>query len=98
GRHVVDVDDRDHFQEDQIPAAERLFDMRAALAHDGMPPIATSFVSRYSSRPSAPASRPRPLSFQPTNGASIDCGVHSLTPTIPNSSRSAVRIAAARLF
>src|SRR5205814_2048363 len=62
------------------------------------PPRATSLVSMYSSRPSAPASRPSPLSFQPTNWASTACGVHSFTPTIPNSNRSEARIAVRRSF
>src|SRR5580698_2447991 len=58
------------------------------------PPNAISLVSRYSSKPSAPPSRPIPLSFHPVKGTSVLCGVHSFTPTMPNSRRSAVRMAA----
>jgi hypothetical protein len=57
------------------------------------PPKAMSLVSEYSSSPSVPDSRPMPLSFQPVKGTSVLCGAHSLTPTKPNSRRSAVRIA-----
>src|SRR5207237_6700844 len=72
---------------------------RHHVLHDHQrPPKAMSLVSMYSSRPSAPASRPSPLSFQPTNGASTACGVHSLTPIIPNCSCSAARVSVRRSF
>ncbi len=57
---------------------------------------ATYVVSRYSSIPSKPPSRPNPLAFTPPNGAA---GLETrpvLMPTMPKSSDSASRIVRAR--
>src|SRR6185437_13101534 len=54
------------------------------IAHDNSPSaIETYFVSRYSSIPSRPPSRPIPLSLKPPNGACAVEGTPSFTPTIP---------------
>ncbi len=51
----------------------------------------TSLVSRYSSRPTWPPSRPMPDSPIPPNGAAADVGLMSLIPMIPNRRPSAIR-------
>ena len=53
---------------------------------------ATYVVSRYSSMPSKPPSRPNPLCFTPPNGAAGLEISPVLMPTMPNSSASARRI------
>ena len=58
--------------------------------------IATYVVSRYSSIPSKPPSRPNPLAFTPPNGAA---GLETrpvLMPTMPKSSDSASRMVRSR--
>ena len=58
--------------------------------------VATYVVSRYSSMPSKPPSRPKPLAFTPPNGAAGLDSRPVLTPTMPNSSASATLIVRAR--
>ena len=57
----------------------------------------TSLVSRYSSRPWTPPSRPRPLYLMPPNGAAAAVGLMSLMPTMPNWRASLIRVALAML-
>ena len=63
---------------------------------EGQPGMATYVVSRYSSMPSKPPSRPKPLAFTPPNGAAGLDSRPVLTPTMPNSSDSATLIVRAR--
>ena len=58
--------------------------------------IATYVVSRYSSIPSKPPSRPNPLAFTPPNGAAGLETSPVLMPTMPKSSDSASRMVRAR--
>ena len=58
----------------------------------GQSASATYVVSRYSSIPSKPPSRPKPLAFTPPNGAAGFDTRPVLTPIMPKSSDSASRI------
>ena len=60
-----------------------------AERHRAMP---TYLVSRYSSMPSKPPSRPKPDCLTPPNGAAGFDTMPVLTPIIPNSIASATRI------
>ena len=50
-------------------------------------------MSRYSSMPWIPPSRPRPLNLMPPNGAAAAVGLMSLMPTMPNCRASLIRVA-----
>lgn len=69
-----------------LPAGSR------ACAHGS----AMYFGSRYSAIPSVPASRPRPDSLTPPNGAATSETTPRLTPTMPASSASDTRSARSR--
>jgi hypothetical protein len=56
----------------------------------------TYLVSRYSSMPSKPPSRPKPLALTPPNGADGFDTTPALRPTMPVSSRSLTRSARCR--
>ena len=64
---------------------------------DGQRGMPTYFVSRYSSMPSKPPSRPKPDCFTPPNGAAGFDTMPVLTPTIPDSIPSATRSARAQV-
>src|SRR5690606_21966731 len=57
---------------------------------------ATYTVSRYSSRPASPPSRPRPDCFTPPNGALASDTMPRLIPIMPASTSSATRTARSR--
>jgi len=59
-------------------------------------PMPTYLVSRYSSIPSKPPSRPNPLCFTPPNGAAGFDTTPTFRPTMPVSIRSLTRIARCR--
>src|SRR4029078_5912398 len=59
--------------------------------HVSIAPRQMYLISRYSSKPSAAPSRPRPDSLTPPNGTTSLEKMPSLTPTMPASSFSATR-------
>ena len=65
-------------------------------ADRGQSAMPTYLVSRYSSMPSAPPSRPTPEALMPPNGAAGLETMPWLMPTMPVCSRSATLIARVR--